>query len=67
MLVFLDLWLSDQACLKLLPEPIRVALDIDRCRVVEDPVEAGGRDHRVPEDLVSLREAVCCECQGLFH
>ncbi len=56
-MIFLDLGLSDEARFNLFPETIGVALDVDCRRVMEDPIEDGGGDHRVPEDLVPLAEA----------
>ena len=57
MLAFFNLGLSDEARFDLFPETIRVAFDVDRRRVMEDPVEDGRGDHRVPKDLVPLTEA----------
>jgi len=57
MLVLFDLGLSDETRFDLFPETIRVALDVNRCRVMKDPVEDGRGDHRIPEDFVPLREA----------
>src|SRR4030043_1214653 len=57
MLAFFNLGLSDEARFDLFPETIRVAFDVDRRRVMKDPVEDSRGDHRVPEDLVPLTEA----------
>jgi len=55
--VLLDFGLSDEPRFDLFSEPIRVALDIDRGRMMQDPVQDGRRDHRITEDLVPLGEA----------
>jgi hypothetical protein len=47
----------DQPGLDLLLEPVGVSLDVDRRRVVKDPVQDGRGDDRVAEDLVPLAEA----------
>jgi len=47
-----------QAGFPLFAEPIRVALDVDRGRVVQQPVEDGARDHRVAEDLAPRARAL---------
>lgn len=39
------------------PEPIRVALDVDRRCMVKDPVEDGRGNHGVVINLVPLAEA----------
>jgi hypothetical protein len=65
--VLLDFGLSDEPRFDLFSEPIRVALDIDRGRMMQDPVQDGRRDHRITEDLVPLREAaVGGQDQGAF-
>jgi hypothetical protein len=55
--IILDLGLSDKPGLDLHPEAIGVAFDVDRCGVVQDPVQDGRGDHGIAEDLVPLREA----------
>jgi len=47
----------DEPGLDLFLEPVGVALDVDRRRVVKDPVQDGRGDHRIAEDLVPLAEA----------
>jgi len=54
MLRFFNLGLSDEARFDFFPESIRVAFDIDGCRVVQDPVQDSRGDDRVPEDLIPL-------------
>jgi hypothetical protein len=56
-LVLFSLGLSDEARFDLFPQTIRVALDVDRCRVMEDPVKDGRGDDRIAENLVPLAEA----------
>ena len=52
-----DLRFPDEAGLDLFLEPVRVSLDVDRCRVVKYPVEDGGCYHLIAEDFVPLAEA----------
>jgi len=40
-----------------LPEPVAVALDVDDFAVVQQPVEDGGGDHGIPEELLPVGEA----------
>jgi hypothetical protein len=54
---FFSLGLSDEARFDFFPEPVGVALDVDRGGVVQDPVQDGRGDDRVAEDLVPLGEA----------
>jgi len=55
--ILFSLGLSDEPGLNLFPETIRVALDVNRRRVMENPVENGRGDDRIGEDLVPLAEA----------
>lgn len=48
----------DEAGLQLVLEPVRVAAHVDRDRVMEDPIEDGGRDHTVSEDVAPRAEAL---------
>jgi len=57
MLILFSLGLADKACLDLFSEQIRVALDVDRRRVMENPIKDRRGDYWVPEDLVPLVEA----------
>ena len=41
----------------MLPEPVAVALDVDDFAVVQQPVEDGGGDHGIPEELLPVGEA----------
>jgi len=40
-----------------LPESVAVALDVDDLAVVQQPVEDGGGDHGIPEELLPVGEA----------
>ena len=42
----------------MLPEPVAVALDVDDPAVVKKPVEDGGGDHGIPEELLPVGEAL---------
>ena len=52
-----NLGLFDKPGLDLLPESVGVTFDVDGRGAVQNPVQDGGGDHRVAEDLVPLREA----------
>ena len=47
----------DESRLDLFLEPIRVSLDVDRRRVVKDPVQDSRGDDGIAEDLIPLAEA----------
>ena len=49
---------SQEPRLALLLQPIALALDVDRRRVVEQPVEDRGRQDLVVEDLTPVQEAL---------
>jgi len=40
------------------PQPVAVAFDVDHPAVVEQTIEDGGGDHRIPEDLLPVAEAL---------
>ena len=52
-----DFRLPDEPRLDLFLEPVGVSLDVDRRRVVKDPVQDGRGDDGIAEDLVPLAEA----------
>jgi hypothetical protein len=54
MLILFSLGLPNEPRFDLFPETIGVALDVDRRRVMEDPIEDGRGNHGVAINLVPL-------------
>lgn len=50
-------WLFEDAGFLFLFQPVGLALDVDREAVMEEPVDDGGGDARISEDLAPLAEA----------